>query len=107
MSRRSLFERGYRAGLLIFPPTFRAEFGDEMVDFARRRVRSARRRGGVACVAESVRLFADLVASAPSQWIAHHRERRIAKHIAIEADVLPRDNMDIFIQDLRFAVRGL
>ncbi len=102
-----MFERGYRSALLIFPPAFRAEFADEMVEFARHRLRAARRRGTRACLAETARLGVDLLASAPSQWIAHHRERRIARHVAIEADVLPRDNMDILIQDLRFAVRGL
>ena len=107
MRRASLFERSYRAALLIFPPKFREQFGDEMVDFARHRMRAARRDGAAACARETVRLFADLALSAPREWIAHTREQRAARAADIAAGIRPRDNMDIFIQDLRFALRGL
>jgi putative ABC transport system permease protein len=105
--RRSTIEHAYRTALLIFPPTFRDRFADEMVDFARRRMRVARRRGTFACLRETTHLFADLVRSAPREWIAHTREQRAVRAAAIAADLLPRDNMDIVIQDLRFAVRAL
>src|SRR5262249_32575040 len=108
MTRRtSLVERSYRSALLIFPPKFRAQFADEMVDFARHRMRAARREGVAACARETARLFADLALSAPREWITHTREQRAARAASIAAGILPRDNMDIFIQDLRFALRGL
>ena len=59
MRRRSIFERAYRSALLIFPPPFREEFEDEMVDFARYRVRRRAERGIGACASESARSFAE------------------------------------------------
>jgi putative ABC transport system permease protein len=104
---RSTFERVYRATLLIFPLSFRAQFEDDMVDFARRRLRAARTNGFASCLRESTRLFADVVANAPKQWMSHWRDERAARARAIAEGTLPRDNMDILIQDLRFAWRGL
>ena len=33
MSHRSLFDHGYRFGMLIYPPSFRARFGEDMTAF--------------------------------------------------------------------------
>jgi predicted permease len=105
--RRSTLERAYRTALLIFPPSFRENFEDDMVDFARRRVRAARKRGVVACARETAHLFADVALNAPKQWVTHWRDERAERARAIAEGLLPRDNMDILVQDLRFAARGL
>ncbi|MEP6492531.1 MAG: ABC transporter permease [bacterium] len=63
---------------------------------------------------ESVALLADLVRAAPAQWAFAATERRAAR--TLEATLRdthssnytdPRDDMDILLQDLRFAARGL
>jgi len=106
IQRGSLLERAYRAIMLIYPPSFRARFGDEMVAFARARVSDAARRGRPAVIGESFLLITDLVRSAPAQWMLAAREPRfVAQPASSPTD--PRDNMDILLQDLRFAVRGL
>jgi predicted permease len=99
-THRSWTERAFRAALLIFPRTFRARFGDEMTEFARARARRARTRGALALARFAVETCADLVRSAPRAWLTTLREEWT------ESDH-PRDNMDIFRQDLRFAVRAL
>lgn len=107
MTRPSRFEGAYRTALLIFPPDFRARFGQEMVDFASGRMRHAQRAGPIAAMRELALLFADVFANAPRQWITETRERRAAHATAIVAGTLPRDNMDILLQDIRFGVRAL
>jgi predicted permease len=96
-------ERAYCVILLIFPPPFRARFGDEMIDFARERSRIARSRGSVALALFAIGAFVDLVRSAPGVWLTWLRDN--------DADAAlpnrPRDNMDILRQDVRFAVRSL
>ncbi|HTE46963.1 MAG TPA: ABC transporter permease [Gemmatimonadaceae bacterium] len=117
MPRKSLLERCYRLAMLIYPHSFRARFGDEMLDFARRRREHTRSTNGVSAFAaarESLALLTDLVRAAPAQWIFAAAERRTAKkleasfaaeHASAYTD--PRDDMDILLQDLRFAARGL
>ena len=103
MSPRSHRERAYRAALLIFPPSFRARFADEMVDLARHRLYRARSHGRTAVARASLRLLADLAASAPGAWIT-------TLGALVMDDVppgQPRNNMDIVVQDLRFAIRAL
>src|SRR5215475_7514863 len=96
-------ERAFRATLLIFPPTFRARFSDEMIDFARERSRIARLQGTVALAVFAIDAFIDLVRSAPGAWLSSMRDN--------DADAAlpnrPRNNMDILRQDVRFAVRSL
>ena len=105
--RRSLIERMYRASLALYPHAFRDRFGEEMRDFARLRVNAARRHGAAAWTRETIALFADLVRGAATQWIVAIRERRRPERAEPVVDALPRDNMDIMIQDLRFALRSL
>jgi len=100
--RRSLSERAYRAALLIFPPSFRARFAAEMIEFARERAHQARSRGAFDVARLAARLAFDLAATAPGVWLALVRDRD-----ATGENALPRDNMDILAQDLRFAVRSL
>ena len=104
---RSLFERLYRATLLIFPPNFRARFGDEMTDFALAATDDAQRRGAAAHLRTIAALVADALANAPRQWLVETRERRATRAAAIASGALPRDNMDIILQDLRFGARSL
>src|SRR5262245_28160636 len=105
--RVGFLEQLYRSALLIFPREFRDRFADEMTDLAHHRLEEARAHGADALAREAVRLVADLLASAPREWIRHARDARAERKRAIADGTLPRDNMDIFIQDLRFAARGL
>ncbi|HEX8942993.1 MAG TPA: hypothetical protein VF785_07650, partial [Gemmatimonadaceae bacterium] len=106
-SRRPRLERAYRSALALYPREFRDRFGDEMLDFARLRIHTARRGGRVACTRATIGLFADLMAGASRQWFDALRERRRIAQESEIIDALPRDNMDIVLQDLRFAVRAL
>jgi putative ABC transport system permease protein len=105
MKRRPLFDAVYRGAMLIFPRTFRARFGDEMLDFARARMDDARPRGRRASLAEGARLLGDVAATLPAAWTMLRSERR--RTLAPTLAPYPRDNMDILIQDVRFALRSL
>jgi putative ABC transport system permease protein len=98
MRRIAFPERAYRLAMAILPPDFRERYADEMVDFARARLRAARDIGRAAVIRESASLVADLARSAPSLWL---EERPFA--------VTPpqRDDMDILMQDVKFGVRSL
>jgi hypothetical protein len=86
----------------------RDEFGGEMMLLARERMRAARERGPRAVLGESFTLAFDLLRSVPGQWLFAARDRRPSSFTNPPADpASPRDNMDIFIQDLRFGARGL
>ena len=104
--RRSVFERAYRLSLGLYPSAFRHRFGDEMRDFARLRMNAARRAGAARWARELVGLYSDVVVGATRQWSIAVRERRRVATPAVVVDT-PRDNMDIILQDLRFALRGL
>jgi len=92
----------------LYPASFRARFEDEMLAFANARRTSAARRGQSAVARESLSLLVDLVRSAPGQW-THTAVRRgdDEQTVIPPGELLPRDNMDILLQDLRFGVRGL
>ena len=107
MRRRPTITRLYSAALKLYPRQFRERFADEMLDFARWRIADARREGFVACSREAVHLFADVAMSAPKQWLVERREAASAEQHEIDTDFPPRDNMDIVLQDLRFALRAL
>ncbi|HEY4216513.1 MAG TPA: ABC transporter permease [Gemmatimonadaceae bacterium] len=111
MRTASMLERCYRLALGLYPAEFRARFGEEMADFARCRLTSSRATGARAVIRELTSLASDVARTAPSEWIRAARERR---RIVTEYPVVPstsaeppRDNMDIILQDLRFAARGL
>ena len=108
MTRWRLLEQAYRIVLLAYPQSFRDRFGREMIGFARQRIHAARERGAGALVTEAFVLVQDILRSLPAQWLVAAREKRALRHANPPADpASPRDNMDIFIQDLRFAARGL
>jgi putative ABC transport system permease protein len=97
--RRPSYERVYAACLRLLPDTFRERFGGEMIDFVARRLHEARRRGVLPALVERARLAVDLVTTISREWGAEWTQT--------DTDMPPRDNMDIFLQDLRFGVRGL
>lgn len=99
MPRDAVAERVYRIAMAFLPPEFRARFADEMLDFARTRLRQARERGRAALLRESAALIVDLARSTPRLWVDERR--------AAPATLPPRDDMDIFTQDLKFGVRSL
>ena len=105
MTRRPFFDVVYQGAMLIFPRAFRARFGDEMLDFARARMDSARRRGRRATLIEGARLLGDVAATLPDAWTSLKAERR--NTVSPTLAPYPRDNMDILFQDLRFALRSL
>jgi len=96
--RKSSAERGYRVAMALLPPRFRERFGDEIIEFARARMRAAKARGRAAALRESASLVFDLVRTAPGQWL---HERRFAPTPP------PREDMDILMHDLKFGFRGL
>ena len=69
MSRRTVFDRCYRAAMRLYPPSFRARFEDEMLAFANERRESAARRGNPAVIRESAALLVDLVRSAQAKRV--------------------------------------
>ena len=89
--------RLYRTATRLLPPDFRERFADEMIELASRRLGAAGPTG-FARTRETIRLFADLAATVPREWLAAHR---------MPSPERTEDHMDILIQDLRFAVRGL
>jgi len=62
--------------MLIYPPTFREQFGREMSAFANERLRAARDRGWATLARVGGHLAIDLVVSASGQWLAVAREWR-------------------------------
>ena len=98
-ARKAFSERAYRAALTVLPPGFRHRFGDEMLDFARARLNAARSIGRRALLRETASLFADLAHAAPGLWFDEYR--------AAPSALPPRDDMDILMQDLKFALRSL
>src|SRR5690242_11225762 len=87
----------YRRAMKLLPPDFRERFGEEMIQLAAERLCSARARP-LGALRETGRLFADLAAAVPREWVAARR---------VPTTERPEDNMDILFQDLRFAARGL
>ena len=109
MTRRRFTEWCYARALGLYPREFRARFGDEMLEFARSRLRAANARGAWAVAREALSLGADLARSVPAQWLDARRARSGATSdlVDVVSPALPRDNMDILVQDLRFAARSL
>ncbi|HEY4131178.1 MAG TPA: hypothetical protein VGM50_11210, partial [Gemmatimonadaceae bacterium] len=104
MRAHSLFEFSYRAALLIFPRAFRERFGDEMTELAVARLEAMPTHSRVTRLRTATTLFVDLLAAAPSQWTKSRAVRVRALPLPAQ---YPRDNMDILIQDVRFALRSL
>jgi putative ABC transport system permease protein len=105
MRRRPTFDAIYRGAMLIFPRAFRMRFGAEMLDFARARMHAARARGRRASFSEAVHLLGDVARTLPAAWTTLRSERRST--VSPTLAPYPRDDMDILLQDLRFALRSL
>jgi putative ABC transport system permease protein len=104
MRRRSLFEFSYRTALLLFPRAFRERYADEMCELAGARFALMRPESLTARLRVAFALIAELAPAALSQWATGRAVR--ARTLPIPAQY-PRDNMDILIQDVRFALRSL
>ena len=116
MPRPDFSERVFTALLVCYPTSFRARFGEEMVAFFRARRAEARHRHGYRGLMRLWRhLVADVLISAPIEWLRLLSGRSEAAVDAVEVDVpwsspfyLDREeSMDALRQDLRFALRTL
>src|SRR5262249_47124987 len=106
MTQPSRAARLYRAAFRLLPRDFVDRFGDEIAELADERLRVAEQSGRVAYAGEVLRLFADLGATIPREWLAA-RTADYAGFSDFSSNARPEDNMDILLQDLRFAARGL
>jgi putative ABC transport system permease protein len=82
----------------LLPPGFRERYADELLDFARARLDTARAASRLAELRECLSICANIAATAPRLWL---EERRFP------ITTPPRDDMDILKQDLKFGVRSL
>jgi putative ABC transport system permease protein len=107
-----LGERAFRALLLLYPPSFRARFGIEMIAFFKARRQEIRHR---AALQGSIRLWrhlvADVLLSAPLQWLRGPQSAKLADDLdfpwASPFYLQREDSMDALRQDIRFALRTL
>lgn len=106
--RRDLGERCFDALLLLYPRSFRARFGDEMLEFFLLRRDEQRRRGTRGVVRFWTHLLVDIALNAPRQ---HVRALRVttARDLPWAATEYPEDTrpMDALRQDIRYALRTL
>ena len=114
-------ERAFRLLLALFPPSFRAEFGDAMLEFFRDRLAGARAAHGAKGVADSwLAATQDVARQAPLAWIDAARSTlrstlRVARarlvrrppddplHISRQRDWM----LSTILQDLRYGMRGI
>ena len=100
---RDASERVYRALLHAYPPEFRDEFGDAMVEFHRDRLADARRHAGPWGTARVwLHVLADLLRNALPARIDALRQTTSLMHVRRKDFMLSS-----VIQDLRFALRGM
>ncbi|HWC46037.1 MAG TPA: hypothetical protein VG868_07970, partial [Casimicrobiaceae bacterium] len=113
---RDLGERSFALLLLLYPASFRARFGDEMLAFYRARRAEARHRHGARGTFRLWRhLVLDILLSAPVERLRSLDSRREPMATTAETEVpwsspfyLDREeSMDALRQDLRFALRTL
>jgi putative ABC transport system permease protein len=116
---RDMSERIFSALLLLYPRSFRARFGDEMLAFYRARRNEARHQLGFRGTLRLWRhLVIDIALSAPVERMRALRDD--AESTELQTDAPPidvpwsspfyleqEDSMDALRQDLRFAVRTL
>ena len=113
---RDFGERSFTLLLLLYPRTFRARFGDEMLAFYRARRAEARHRDGTRGTIRLWRhLVLDILLSAPVERLRSLDSERETMATTAEMEVpwsspfyLDREeSMDALRQDLRFAMRTL
>lgn len=105
-------ERVFRALLLLYPPGFRARFGEEMVAFFRARRLEAQHQGSIGARVRLWRqLLVDVASSAPLQWFRRARSTELGADAEVpwaSPFYLEREHsMDVLRQDIRFAFRTL
>lgn len=107
-------ERVYRSLLALYPRAFRERFHADLVDTVHDRVREARRLGGSVGAANAWwRVYADLAVSAGAERTAQLRRvatetAQILRDVAHpESNPESGDSMNAFLQDVRYAVRGI
>ena len=114
-------ERAFRLLLALFPPSFRAEFGDAMLEFFRDRLAGARAAYGTKGVLDSwLAATQDALRQAPLAWLdvartAMRATTRVARarlvrrppgdplHTARRRDWM----LSTIVQDLRYGLRGI
>src|SRR5690348_3600828 len=110
--QRDFGERAFRALLLLYPSSFRARFGGEMVAFFNARRSEVGHHGGMRA---SVRLWGhlltDVALTAPLQWL-HQRHSVESVEVVDVPWASPfylqrEDSMEALRQDIRFALRTL
>jgi putative ABC transport system permease protein len=111
---RSIAERFYRALLRLYPPAFRDEFGDAMVEFFRDRMSQSRGRGrqlfiGLGAAGDLIRNA--IPARIDDLTLTYTRRRRERLATLDVPSLIPRRREDHMLtsvlQDLRFALRGM
>jgi putative ABC transport system permease protein len=119
MQYSDLSERVFRALLLLYPRSFRARFGDEMLAFFRARRNEARHHFGVRGTLRLWRhLLTDIAFSAPIERLRAVGGRAASSEEQLDSQVVDvpwsspfylerEDSMDALRQDLRFAFRTL
>jgi putative ABC transport system permease protein len=110
MSRRApAGERAFRALLYLYPASFRARFGDEMLEFYRDRRAEQRQRHGARIPWRLwTHLVRDLLIAAPLQHVHALRHASAREFPWASPDYPPETRpMEVFSQDLRFALRAL
>src|SRR5690242_15303168 len=119
MQYSDLSERVFRALLLLYPRSFRARFGDEMLAFFRARRNEARHQLGVRGTLRLWRhLLIDIAFSAPIERLRAVGGRAASSEEQLHSQVVDvpwsspfylerEDSMDALRQDLRFAFRTL
>ncbi|HMC57133.1 MAG TPA: ABC transporter permease [Gemmatimonadaceae bacterium] len=105
---RDFGRRCFRALLLLYPRSFRARFGDEMLEFFLQRRDEQRRRGPRGVARFWMHLVLDIVFNAPTQ---HVRALRVttARDLPWAAIEYPEETrpMQTIRQDVRYALRTL
>jgi hypothetical protein len=114
---RGVAERAYRALLMLYPPDFRDELGDAMVEFFRDRLRDARARHGAAGAAWLwLRVLGDTLRNAlparidslARRWRRAQGARAAARDSHITRDLRRKDwMMSSVLQDVRYALRAM
>src|SRR4029078_10460894 len=101
-----LGERCFHALLLLYPRSFRARFGDEMLEFFRLRRAEQQRRGPRGVARFWMHLVLDIAFNAPTQ---HVRALRVttARDLPWAALEYPEETrpMQAIRQDIRYALR--
>jgi putative ABC transport system permease protein len=98
-------ERWYRLLIRLYPRAFRARYTHDLIDFYRERV--ARVETPRELVAVWLRVIPDLLSTAAAERANTMFGRARVRTSSISFTPPPEDPMSVFLQDLRFALRGM